>query len=110
MAAQNGELRIGDARKVLADVADNSTAVVLTDPPHSEGSEPLYEWLAEFAARVLVPGGSLIVYSGHCWLERELAYSAGISVFGGCCRSSTHQASSCPASSSSSSRGQCSGA
>jgi hypothetical protein len=27
-------------------------------------SEPLYRWLAEFASRVLVPGGSLLCFTG----------------------------------------------
>ena len=30
------ELRIGDARQVLADVADNSVPLVLTDPPYGK--------------------------------------------------------------------------
>jgi hypothetical protein len=60
------ELRIGDAREVLADIPDDSVALILTDPPYARAAEPLYEWLAEFAARVLIPGGSLICWIG-CW-------------------------------------------
>ena len=66
------ELRIGDCRKVLADVPDNAVPLILTDPPYKNESEPLYHWLAEFAARVLVPGGSLICYTGHWSLNRDM--------------------------------------
>src|SRR5262249_35483507 len=66
------ELRIGDWREVLADFADNSVALVLTDPPYAGESEPLYHWLAQFAARVLIPGGSLICYTGHWSLYRDM--------------------------------------
>jgi hypothetical protein len=66
------ELRIGDCREVLADIADNSIALVLTDPPYVSGSEPLYRWLAEWSARVLIPGGSLICYTGHWSLNRDM--------------------------------------
>jgi hypothetical protein len=67
------DLRIGDCRVVLADVADNSVALVLTDPPYQAESEPLYWWLAEWSARVLVPGGSLICYTGHWSINRDMA-------------------------------------
>ena len=66
------ELRIGDCRIVLADVPDNSVPLILTDPPYLEEAEPLYQWLAEFAARVLIPGGSLICYTGHWSLNRDM--------------------------------------
>lgn len=67
------ELRIGDCRQVLADVADNSVPLILTDPPYGDEAEPLYRWLAEFAARVLIPGGSLICYTGQSRLDRDMA-------------------------------------
>jgi DNA modification methylase len=57
---------------VLADIAPKSTALVLTDPPYIKGSELLYRWLAQFAARVLIPGGSLICYTGHWSLNRDM--------------------------------------
>jgi hypothetical protein len=66
------ELRIGDCRTVLSDIPDSSVALVLTDPPYAEESAPLYRWLAEFAARVLIPGGSLICYTGHWSLNRDM--------------------------------------
>jgi len=67
------ELRIGDCRQVLADVPDNSVPLILTDPPYGDDAEPLYRWLAEFAARALIPGGSLICYTGQSRLDRDMA-------------------------------------
>jgi hypothetical protein len=66
-------LRIGDCREVLADVPDNSVPLLLTDPPYGDEGVQLYRWLADFAARVLIPGGSLICYTGHSCLDRDLA-------------------------------------
>ena len=66
------ELRIGDCRIVLADVPDNSVPLILTDPPYGDEAEPLYEWLAEWSARVLIPGGSLICYTGQSRLDRDM--------------------------------------
>ena len=67
------DLRIGDAREVLADVENESVSLVLTDPPYGDEAEPLYRWLAEWSARVLVPGGSLICYTGQSRLPRDVA-------------------------------------
>jgi hypothetical protein len=67
------DLRIGDCRLVLADVPNNSVALVLTDPPYGDESAPLYEWLAAWSARVLIPGGSLVCYTGHSRLDRDMA-------------------------------------
>jgi DNA modification methylase len=62
----------GDARIVLNDIKDNSVAAIITDPPYGNAAEPLYRWLAEFAARVLIPGGSLICYTGQACLSRDI--------------------------------------
>jgi hypothetical protein len=66
------DLRIGDCRKVLSDIADNSVALLLTDPPYGNDAEVLYDYVAKLAARVLVPGGSLICYTGTATLPRVL--------------------------------------
>jgi hypothetical protein len=71
--ADGFDYRIGDARVVLADIPDNSVPLILTDPPYGHEAEPLYRWLAEFAARVLIPGGSLICYTGQGKLDRDMA-------------------------------------
>lgn len=71
------DLRIGDARDKLKDQPDESVALVLTDPPYGDQAEPLYEWLGEWSARVLVPGGSLICYTGQSRLDRDMRLLGG---------------------------------
>lgn len=75
------EYRIGDCREVLTDIAPDSVALILTDPPYQDEADPLFEWLAEWSARVLVPGGSLICFPGTiavlrraAMFERHLSY------------------------------------
>jgi hypothetical protein len=55
----------GDFRRVGTAVADESAALVFTDPPYDRASLPLYSDLGAFAARVLRPGGSLVCYAGN---------------------------------------------
>ena len=69
--SQGYDYRIGDARLALADVEDESIPLIITDPPYGDEAEPLYRWLAAYAARVLVPGGSLICYTGQSTLIRD---------------------------------------
>jgi hypothetical protein len=52
---------------------------VVTDPAYgkNDGQEHLYRWLADFAAKVLVPGGSLICYTGSTtWLRDANIFAA----------------------------------
>jgi transcriptional regulator with XRE-family HTH domain len=56
---------VGDYREVGDVVEDASTDLVFTDPPYDAKTVPQYEDLAKFAARILVPGGSLLCYVGH---------------------------------------------
>jgi ParB-like chromosome segregation protein Spo0J len=63
------EVRRGDFRDVFADLANNSVDLILTDPPYGRLAVPLYTDLAQFAARVLKPGGSLIAYAGQSTLH-----------------------------------------
>jgi hypothetical protein len=65
------EFRLGDCREVLRDIPVASVALILTDPPWGNASEPLYRWLADFASRVLVPGGSLLCYTGETTWYRD---------------------------------------
>lgn len=65
------DYRVGNVREVFNDIANNSVALILTDPPYGNAAEQLYHWLAEFAARVLVPGGSLICYTGNMTEHRD---------------------------------------
>lgn len=66
------QLRQGDAREELAGVPESSVQLVLTDPPYGDQAEDLYRWLADWSARVLIPGGSLIVYTGQSRLDRDI--------------------------------------
>ena len=70
--ADGMDLRIGDCRTKLDDIADDSVPLILTDPPYGDEAEPLYEWLAEWAAQKLIPGGSLICYTGQSRLDRDM--------------------------------------
>jgi adenine-specific DNA-methyltransferase len=63
--APDPEIRHGDFREVLADLPDESVALIFTDPPYDKESIPLYGDLATLAARVLMPGGSLVCYAGQ---------------------------------------------
>lgn len=69
----------GDFR--TADVDDESADWIITDPPYPAEYLPLYSDLSHFAARVLKPGGSLLVMSGQsylpeimCRLGEQMAY------------------------------------
>jgi site-specific DNA-methyltransferase (adenine-specific) len=70
------EFRLGDCREILRDIEAASVALVLTDPPWGNANEPLYRWLADFAARVLIPGGSLICCTGSTTWCRDAAIFA----------------------------------
>lgn len=63
------DLRAGDFREVLDDLAPGSVAMVFTDPPYAEEYLPLYGDLAALSARLLAPGGLLLCYCGksHFW-------------------------------------------
>lgn len=66
------ELRTGDFREVLADLADQAVDAVVTDPPYDAEGVPLYEPLGAFCLRVLKPGRLAAVYAGHLQLDREM--------------------------------------
>ena len=68
-------LRIGDARDVLADVPSDSVHLELTEPPYGDEAESLYQWLGEWAQRILVEGGSLI--TGQSRLDRDIRILSG---------------------------------
>jgi site-specific DNA-methyltransferase (adenine-specific) len=54
---------IGDFREVGQGIPDESVALVFTDPPYEAASLGLYGEAAELAARVLLPGGSMLAYA-----------------------------------------------
>jgi 16S rRNA G966 N2-methylase RsmD len=51
----------------------DSVDLIFTDPPYDQDSLPLYGRLAEHAARLLKPGGSLVAYAPHYALPQLLA-------------------------------------
>jgi transcriptional regulator with XRE-family HTH domain len=55
----------GDFRTIGETIPDGSVDLILTDPPYDAESVSLYADLGKLAARVLVPGGSLIAYCGQ---------------------------------------------
>jgi ParB-like chromosome segregation protein Spo0J len=67
------EIRHGDFRLALNDVADESVDLVLTDPPYGDDALPLWSDLAELSARVLKPGRVLVALTG----QRRLAEVIG---------------------------------
>jgi len=53
----------GDARDIAARIPDGSVDLVFTDPTYDRLDD--YRWLAEMAARVLRPGGSVLAFSAQ---------------------------------------------
>jgi ParB family chromosome partitioning protein len=53
-------------------IANASVDLIFTDPPYAKEYAPLYGDLAQFGARVLVEGGSLITYVGQAALPEVL--------------------------------------
>ena len=58
----------GDIRDGLPVIPDNSVDYIITDPPYPAEYIPLYGYLSSLAARVLKPGGSMIVMCGQSYL------------------------------------------
>lgn len=66
-------LLVGDFRSVGQQVPDASVDLIFTDPPYDEAASALFDDLAQFAARVLKPGGILLTYSGQLHLPQIYA-------------------------------------
>ena len=56
----------------LAGMEPDSVPLILTDIPYINDFVDQIEELAAFAERVLVPGGTLVAYIGHCRLNEKL--------------------------------------
>jgi hypothetical protein len=65
-------LFVGDFREYAKQIPDESIELIFTDPPYDRESIPLFEDMAQIAARVLRPGGSLIAYCGQIQLPYVL--------------------------------------
>jgi hypothetical protein len=63
------DLRRGAYDVAMADIADASIPLILTNPLCDEEG---MRWLARFAARTLIPGGTLICYGDQATLPRDL--------------------------------------
>ncbi len=50
------------------EIEPESIDIIITDPPYPREYLPLYEDLAKLAAKVLRPGGSLVVMTGQSYL------------------------------------------
>lgn len=74
---QDIQLRCGDFRQQLANVADESVSLVLTDPLYDKGALEDWAALAKFSQRVLRPGGFLVAMAGHCYLPDEISNLCG---------------------------------
>ncbi len=62
------QLYAGDFRKVLATLPPESVDAIITDPPYPLQYIPVFEPLAEHAARLLKPHGVLVVMVAHLYL------------------------------------------
>lgn len=62
------DIQLGDFRKLIKKIPDNSISLILTDPPYPKEFLPLWEDLAKEAKRILKPSGFLISYSGQNYL------------------------------------------
>jgi methylase of polypeptide subunit release factors len=62
------QLYTGDFREALATLPPESVDAIITDPPYLSEHIPLFEPLAEHAARLLKPHGVLVVMVAHLYL------------------------------------------
>jgi hypothetical protein len=70
----NSNIIIGDFWANANNVPDNSLSLIFTDPPYDKAAEASIAHLADFAARKLAPGGSVLFYLGH--LQLPAAFKA----------------------------------
>lgn len=62
-----------DIRDGLPIIPDNSVDFIITDPPYPAEYIPLYGDLSKLAARVLKPGGSMLVMCGQSYFPQVMA-------------------------------------
>ena len=66
-------IQVGDFRVLSQSLKDNSINIIFTDPPYNEDAVKDYEDMASTAARVLVPGGLCLAYSGQAFINDVLS-------------------------------------
>ena len=72
---ENIEVYIGDFQdhiEKVTDILDDSVDCIFTDPPYPAEYLPLWSSLSSLAARVLVPGGFCVSYSGVYHLNKVM--------------------------------------
>jgi ParB-like chromosome segregation protein Spo0J len=70
-------LIVGDFREHADKIPDGSLSLIFTDPPYLRKNLSAFADLADFAARKLAVGGSLVCYCGHFALPDVLPMLAG---------------------------------
>lgn len=63
-----GDIILGDFAAIAQTIPDESIDAIITDPPYPKEFLQVYETLAIEAARLLKPGGSLLVMCGQSYL------------------------------------------
>jgi DNA modification methylase len=66
-------IHTGDCRELGKRIPDRSVKLIFTDPPYVKDQMYLYDWLAEWSARVLTPDGFLMTYVGQFWKDDTMA-------------------------------------
>jgi hypothetical protein len=59
------DYRVGACWEVMNDIAVDSGALGVVEPPWKLEAEPLFHWSATYMARVIMPGGSILVFPGN---------------------------------------------
>ena len=62
-------LHLGDHKELAKLIPDESIDVIFTDPPYPREYDHVFGEMAEYAMRVLKPGGSLLTLCGHYQLQ-----------------------------------------
>jgi site-specific DNA-methyltransferase (adenine-specific) len=70
----SSELLYGDFRETLKDIPDNSIDLIFADPPYKKQDLHICNDLAAFAARVLKPGRSIMLYTGGYEIPEVIDY------------------------------------
>lgn len=66
-------VHLGDSFTLAGKIANNSVALMFTDPPYDRDSLPMFSQLGDLAARILVDGGSLVTYCGQYVLPEVIS-------------------------------------
>jgi len=83
---ERAQILLGDFRQLSEEIEADSVDMILTDPPYTHVALPVWEDLGELAARILRPGGFLVAYSGHMYLDQVMAaLSRHLSYWWLCC-------------------------